>query len=397
MSLLTLNCGSSSVKFALFEPAALERRLEGEIEAIGTAEGRIQVLGEHRLDQHVQLADHHQALARLAALLGQWRIVPRAVGHRVVHGGERFHETVVVDDAVLAAIETTAALAPLHNPINLEGIRLAQQLWPQAVQIAAFDTAFHQTLPPEAFHYAVPKVWYPAHGVRRYGFHGLSHAYVTRRAAEQLGKPPAEFNAISLHLGSGASACAIENGKSIDTSMGLTPLEGLVMGTRPGDLDPGVLLHLLRRGLTAAALDEALNRTSGLKGLCGHADMREVRQAAAGGDEDARLALAVFCRRVKKYIGAYLALLGRIDALIFTAGIGQHSPEVRARCLEGLEGLGLTLDPQRNRQADGHTLAPIHHPEAKTAILVVPTDEAWQIAHDMQTLLNLRENDHDHA
>ncbi|BCX89680.1 acetate kinase [Methylomarinovum tepidoasis] len=387
MSLLVLNCGSSSIKFALFDPATLERRLAGEIEAIGTAEGRIQVHGEHRLDQHVRLADHHQALVRLTTLLGQWRIVPRAVGHRVVHGGERFHETVIVDDAVLAAIEATTALAPLHNPVNLEGIRVAQELWPQALQIAAFDTAFHQSLPPEAFRYAVPSAWYPAHGVRRYGFHGLSHAYVTRRAAEWLGKAPADFNAISLHLGNGASACAIENGKSIDTSMGLTPLEGLVMGTRPGDLDPGVLLHLLRRGLTAAALDEALNHASGLKGLCGHADMREVRQAAAAGDEDARVALTVFCRRVRKYIGAYLALLGRIDALIFTAGIGQHSPEVRARCLEGLEELGLVLDPERNRQTDGRTLAPIHHPEAKTAILVVPTDEAWQIAHDMQILL----------
>ncbi len=388
MSLLVLNCGSSSIKFALFESDSLRSRLRGQIEAIGTAKAKIQVEGEARLDEAERLADPGQALARLAQLLATWRITPSAVGHRVVHGGERFHETVVVDDTVLAAIEATVELAPLHNPVNLEGIRLARKLWPGIPQIAAFDTAFHQTLSPEAFHYAVPRHWYETYGVRRYGFHGLSHAYVSRRAAEQLGKPLGAFNAISLHLGNGASACAIENGQSVDTSMGLTPLEGLVMGTRPGDLDPGVLLHLSRKGLSADALDDALNHACGLQGLCGHTDMREVQQAAARGDADACLALAVFCRRVKKYIGAYLALLGRVDAVIFTAGIGERSAEVRARCLAGLEGLGLVLDPARNARTDGRTLTPIHHPDSATPILVVPTDEAWQIAHDMHSLLH---------
>lgn len=384
MTYLVLNCGSSSVKFELFAVPSLQSRLKGQIEAIGTARGRLLLAGQK--EQAVAVTDHRQALERIAALLAQMDIHPQAVGHRVVHGGERFQRPVVVDEAVLEAIEATIPLAPLHNPINLEGIRLARQVWPEAVQVAAFDTAFHQTLPPRAYRYAVPKHWYSAHGVRRYGFHGLSHAHVARKAARFLGRPLEQLNLIVLHLGSGASACAIQGGRSIDTSMGMTPLEGLVMGTRCGDLDPGVLLYLLeQRGLAAAELDRVLNHASGLQGLCGHSDMRTVHTAAAS-DADARLALDIFCYRVKKYIGAYLAVLGRLDALIFTAGIGENDAEVRTACLEGLERFGLVLDPKRNRQPLEAVL-PLHAAESETAILAVATDEAREIAQGMAELL----------
>ncbi len=385
MTYLVLNCGSSSVKFELFAVPSLQSRLKGQIEAIGTGHSRLLVVG--RKEQAGEVADHRQALERIAALLAQTGAQPRAVGHRVVHGGERFQRPVVVDEAVLEAIEATIPLAPLHNPINLEGIRLARQVWPEAVQVAAFDTAFHQTLPPRAYRYAVPKHWYSAHGVRRYGFHGLSHAHVARKAARFLGRPLEQLNLIVLHLGSGASACAIQGGRSIDTSMGMTPLEGLGMGTRCGDLDPGVLLYLLeQRGLAAAELDRVLNHASGLQGLCGHSDMRAVHAAAAS-DADARLALDIFCYRLKKYIGAYLAVLGRLDALIFTAGIGENDAEVRVACLEGLERFGLVLDPKRNRRPL-ETVLPLHAAESATAILAVATDEAREIAQGMAELLS---------
>ena len=384
MTYLVLNCGSSSIKFESFAVPSLRSRLRGQLEAIGTARARLRW---NREERPVTAADHDQALTLIAERLAREGLRPRAVGHRVVHGGERFHRPVVVDDAVLAAIEAATPLAPLHNPVNVAGIRLARRLWPEADQIAAFDTAFHQTLPPRAFRYAVPTPWYRDHGVRRYGFHGLSHAHVAKKAACFLGRPLARLRLIVLHLGNGASACAIENGRSVDTSMGMTPLEGLVMGSRCGDLDPGVLLHLLRqRQLSPEALERALNHASGLRGLCGHSDIRAVHRAAAT-DSDARLALELFSYRVRKYIGAYLAVLGRLDALIFTGGIGENDAEIRAACLEGLEAFGLVLDPARNRQPRADVL-PLHAPESKAAILAIVTDEAREIAENMAALLN---------
>ena len=272
-----------------------------------------------------------------------------AVGHRVVHGGSRFAEPALVDDALIEEVSKLVPLAPLHNAANLEGLRVARRLFPDVPQVAVFDTAFHQTMPPVAYTYAVPQAWREEHRIRRYGFHGTSYAFVSREAARLLGQPVDETNLIVLHLGNGASATAIRGGQSVDTSMGFTPLEGLVMGTRSGDLDPAVHAHLHRElGWSIDAVDNALNRESGLKGLTGHNDFREVLALRAQGDEAARLAFDVYAYRIRKYVGAYLAVLGRVDAVVFTAGVGQHSPELRAASLAGLELLGIEIDQARN-------------------------------------------------
>ena len=260
-----------------------------------------------------------------------------AVGHRVVHGGERFSEPALVDDEVVAAVEELVPLAPLHNPANLEGIAVARKLFPDLPQVAVFDTAFHHTMPEVAYTYAVPRAWRDEHHIRRYGFHGTSHAYVSREAARALGRPVEDVNVIVLHLGNGASATAVRGGASVDTSMGLTPLEGLVMGTRSGDLDPAVHMHLHRSlGWSLEDIDRALNRESGLKGLAGENDFREVMRLRAAGDAAAALAFDVYCYRIRKYVGAYYAVLGTVDAVVFTAGVGEHSPELRAAALSGL-------------------------------------------------------------
>lgn len=362
-------------------------RLRGEVEAIGNSGARLLVNGRV---VPCQAQDHRQALEIVAHALQQegWP-TPQAIGHRVVHGGAKFTAPVVIDEKVLAEIEATVPLAPLHNPPNLEGIRLAQKLWPQAPQVAVFDTAFHQTLPPRAFRYAVPKEWYQQLGLRRFGFHGLSHAYVAKRAAEFLGKPLNALRLISLHLGNGASACAIAYGQSVDTSMGLTPMEGLVMGTRPGDVDVGMMLHLLtQHRLSVQELERALNFASGLKGLCGLSDLRQIHAAIAQGDEDAQLALEVFCYRVKKYLGAYWAVLGGADAIVFTGGIGENDPKVRELCVWGLEPLGITIDPNKNRQI-GRAVMEIQSPGASIQILVIATDEEREIAENVLTLLEV--------
>jgi acetate kinase len=303
------------------------------------------------------------------------------VGHRIVHGGDVFSEPVEVDDAVLDRIRELSRLAPLHNPAGIAGIEVMRQLAPGIPQVAVFDTAFHQTMPPEAATYALPPGPRQDHGLRRYGFHGTSHRYVSRAAARQLGRAPDETNLITLHLGNGVSAAAIRGGRSVDTSMGFTPLEGLVMGSRCGDLDPAIPLFLIQQaGYRPDQVDDLLNRASGLKGLCGANDMREVLQRAGEGDADAELALSLFCYRVRKYIGAYFAVLGRLDALVFTAGIGEHNPEVRRRCCMDLQHLGVILDPARNEQAVGKT-ADISPAGAPTRVLVIPTDEELEIAH----------------
>jgi acetate kinase len=290
----------------------------------------------------------------------------------VVHGGARFTAPTPIDDAVLDAIEALEPLAPLHNRPSLAGIRACRAaLKPAVPMVAVFDTAFHATLPPRAHTYAVPRSW----GVRRYGFHGTSHAYVSREAARVLGRDA--IDCIVLHLGNGASATAVAGGRSVDTSMGLSPLEGLVMGTRSGDLDPAIVFHVARgTGLAADAIERALNRDSGLTGLCGDNDLRAIEQRAAGGDERAALALAVFCHRIRKYVGAYTAVLGGIDALVFTAGIGEHSPTVRERVCDGLAFLGVELDANAN--AASTTV--VSSDDSAVAVLVVPTDEELEIA-----------------
>jgi acetate kinase len=298
----------------------------------------------------------------------------------VVHGGEKFREPAVIDEATLEAIETLTDLAPLHNPANVTGIRVMRDLLPHVPQVAVFDTAFHQTMPQRAFHYAIPAEFYHAYSVRRFGFHGTSHRYVAREAARHLNIPLEQLNLITLHLGNGASAAAIEGGKCIDTSMGLTPLEGLVMGTRCGDLDPAVPFYLQRKtGKPFGEIENILNRESGLKGICGRNDMREIQRCAAGGDAQAELALDMFCYRVRKYIGAYYAALGSLDAVIFTGGIGENSAPVRARSCEGLATLGISLDEGRNTAAAGG-ITSIHTEQSRVRVLVIPTDEEHEIA-----------------
>ncbi len=302
------------------------------------------------------------------------------IGHRVVHGGELFREPTVIDDEVAAAIRRLIPLAPLHNPSNLLGIEIARTRFPGVPQVAVFDTAFHQTLPPHAFHYATPYDWYSEHRVRRYGFHGTSHHYVSKEAARYLGKAPKSPNLITLHLGNGASATAVQRGLSIDTSMGLTPLEGLVMGTRSGDIDPALHFFIMRdTGMSADELEKSLNSQGGLKGICGLNDMREIIGQAGSGNDRAKLAIEMFCYRIKKYIGAYVAVLGSVDAIVFTGGIGENSSVIREQSCEGLEHLGIAIDAAKNEQALG-SITEIQKNGAPVKVLVVRTDEEREIA-----------------
>lgn len=356
---LVINSGSSSVKYRLFDRD--ETVTHGIVERIGEPGGPV--------------ADHDQALRQVLDRLDLAGLA--AVGHRVVHGGLRFTEPTLIDDEVVTAIESLVPLAPLHNPPNLAGIAATRALLPEVPQVAVFDTAFHRTLPPAAATYAIDAEIAGRHGIQRYGFHGTSHAYVSRRTAALLDRPLAAVNVITLHLGNGASACAVAGGRSVATSMGLTPLEGLVMGTRSGDLDPAVVFHLHRvAGLAPDEIEELLNHRSGLLGLAGMNDMRELLAARAIGDESAVLAFDVYCHRITTYVGAYYALLGRVDAITFTAGVGEHSAEVRAAALAGLDRLGIVVDGARNRAG-----APVISPEgAGVAVCVIPTDEEREIA-----------------
>jgi len=364
---LVLNSGSSSLKYRLFDllDAHAEVLASGAVERIGEAGG--------------DAADHEEALRGVFADLPDSGL--GGIGHRVVHGGETFVEPTLVDESVMDGIRELSTLAPLHNPANLRGIEVAAELRPDVPQVAVFDTAFHRTLPPAAYRYAVPESVYADHGVRRYGFHGTSHAHVVRRAAAALGRAPEDCDLVTLHLGNGSSAAAIRDGRSVDTSMGLSPLEGLVMGTRSGDLDPAVVFHLIREaGMTPDDVETLLNRRSGLVGLAGENDLRRVEERAARGDDAAVLALDVMVHRLRKYVGAYVAILPRVDALVFTGGIGQHSSLVRARVCAGLDRLGIAVDPDRNAAATGRETADIATPDAPTRVLVVPTDEELEIA-----------------
>lgn len=381
---LVVNAGSSSLKYQVLDAETGETAATGLVERIG-GPGRLRHTSDGRThEQDVTCRDHAEALdAARAALrehgpdLGGLGLF--AVGHRVVHGGPDFTEPVVIDDDVVATIEELVPLAPLHNPANLEGIRGARSAFPDVPQVAVFDTAFHQTLPAEAFTYAVPPEWRERHRVRRYGFHGTSHSYVSRRTAELLGRSPDHCNVIVLHLGNGASACAVRGGRSIDTSMGISPLEGLVMGTRSGDVDPALGAYLERvAGLDTAAYDTALNKASGMKGLAGVSDLREVEDRADAGDEDAILALDVMTYRLRKYVGAYAVVLGRVDAIAFTGGIGENSTVVRRAVLDGLGALGVELDATAND--GGEPERRVTTADSSIAAWVVPTNEELEIA-----------------
>jgi acetate kinase len=386
-----INCGSSSIKYEVFDRKERIKLATGLVERIGTTEGRMrQSLRQadgNFLEQvyNKPLADHREAFHFMVDMNRENRIIRDdaelfCVGHRVVHGGELFREPTVVDDKVVSAIRSLIPLAPLHNPSNLLGIQAARMRFPGIPQVAVFDTAFHHTLPPAAYHYAVPRDLYEQHQVRRYGFHGTSHAHVSREAARYLGKPIEELSLITLHLGNGASAAAIRGGKSIDTSMGMTPLEGLVMGTRSGDLDPAIPFFLIRElKMAPDEVENLLNKKSGLKGICGLNDMREIQAQSAGGEEGAALALDMFCYRIRKYIGAYHAVLGRLDAVIFTGGIGENSGVVRSAVCGGLRHLGITVDETKNGTVTGKA-AEIQGEGAPVKVLVVRTNEELEIA-----------------
>jgi acetate kinase len=384
VNVLVLNAGSWSLKYVLHRAGSWERLAAGAVEGVGGRGRHRHRAGARAEEAELDVPDHAAALARVVEALDRtgWdgAAGPDAVGHRVVHGGERFSAPAVVDDEVLSAIRATVPLAPLHNPPALLGIELARARWPAVPQVAVFDTAFHQTLPARAHRYAVPVALHGRHGVRRYGFHGTSHAYVARRAAELLGRPLERLALVTLHLGNGASAAAIRGGRSVDTSMGMTPLEGLVMATRAGDVDPGVVFHLARSaGMSLEAIEDLLVFRSGLLGLAGEADMREVLRRAARGDPDAALAVDVYAYRIVKYVGAYHAVLGGLDALVFTAGVGENSAEIRERVCDGLAHLGIALDPARNRSSSREARA-VHREGGPVAVLVVPTDEELEIA-----------------
>lgn len=369
---------------------------KGLVERIGEPEGVLtQKSARGELSFSEPIPDHHKAmdLVRMA-LVDEGRGILSAlsdvgvVGHRVVHGGEDYSASVVIDEKVLAAIEKNSELAPLHNPANLTGIREARRLFPDCPQVAVFDTAFHQTLPPAAYLYGIDRKFYDEYRIRRYGFHGTSHRYVAAEALKLMKRSAENTNIISCHLGNGASITAIANGRSVDTSMGFTPLEGLMMGTRSGDLDPAILLYLMERGYSSKDLNTMLNKKGGLLGLSGISnDMRDVEAAAAEGDMKAQEALDVYAHRIRKYIGAYAANMFRLDILVFTGGIGQHGARMRERICHRLENLGIVMDYDKNLKS-GSAMGVVSHDYSHTAIVVIPTNEELQIALDAFELVN---------
>jgi acetate kinase len=393
--ILVINCGSSSLKYEVWQMPGRTSLGRGIVERIGELKGRItQTTPRGEYAREVQVPHHKMAMQLVRdALTDPARGILKdlseiaGVGHRVVHGGERYAASVIIDDDVLKAVEECADLAPLHNPPNLSGIREAQAVLPDVKQVAVFDTAFHQTMPPAAYQYGLPFEMYEKFRIRRYGFHGTSHRYVAARAMELMRRVPENTNVITAHLGNGASITAIEHGKSVDTSMGFTPLEGLVMGTRSGDIDPAIFTFLEARGYTSEQINTMLNKKSGLLGMSGLSnDLRDLEPAAAQGNARAQLALDVYAHRVRKYIGAYTANLVRVDALVFTGGIGQHGVRMRERICHRLENIGIFMDYGLNA-ALGSGEGVVSAPFSPITILVVPTNEELQIAIDAYSLI----------
>ena len=400
MKILVINAGSSSIKYQVFELDQYERVLcSGLLERIGEPKSRLKhvvtVVGqEGEVFKELPVPNHEAGMALIVEALQDrdHRVIQSVddiagVGHRVVHCGEAFSDAARIDAAVLAAIQDHIPLAPLHNPPNLTGIQVAQDFFPGAVQVAVFDTAFHQTLPPHAFMYALPYDYYTRHRVRRYGFHGTSHKFITHETARFLERPVEAVSLISIHLGNGCSMAAVHKGKCVDTTMGLTPLEGLVMGTRCGDLDPAIHEYLAgQTGKSLKELTDIMNKQSGLKGLCGSNDVREVMAQYRAGDAQAVTALDLYCYRIKKYIGAYSAVLPEMDAIVFTAGVGQNAALVRAKVCEGMERIGIVMDTALNDVPQAGARG-IHAAYSPVKILIIPTNEELQIARETKAIL----------
>ena len=398
MRVLVINSGSSSIKFRLYEMAQEELLAAGTLERIGSDSGccDYQIYNPSGdIEKHQgrsAIADHSAGLKEIFSFLEKNNLVGSAIslyaiGHRVVHGGETFQVPTLIDDRVLEEIHSMVPLAPLHNPANLVGIEAMRESCPRVPQVAVFDTAFFRTLPPHAYRYALPDTLYQDHQLRRYGFHGTSHQYVAQQAAHYLQQPLTALRLITLHLGNGASAAAIRDGVCIDTSMGMTPLEGLIMGTRCGDLDPAVHFYLARTlGMGFDEIEHLLNNDSGMKGLCGVSDMRDVHRLANEGNEQARLAIAMYCYRIVKYIGAYYVALGGLDALVFTGGVGENDALIRQSVCEAIGVLGISVDEQLNHTGARGTFS-ISEASKKVDVLVVPTNEELEIARQSVALI----------
>ena len=405
MKVVVINSGSSSVKYEVFETSDFSVLSSGLLERIGESESQHthRVYGPSGTVKETvrrgRVGNHEEGFRFILSMPADSPVIENpaellGIGHRVVHGGEAFREPVLIDEKVMETIRELIPLAPLHNPANLLGIEAARQVFPGVPQVAVFDTAFHQSMPPLAFIYPLPYSFYALHHVRRYGFHGTSHFWVAKKAAAHLGKPLRVLHLITLHLGNGASAAAIRQGRSVDTSMGMTPLEGLVMGTRCGDLDPAIPFYLRRvTGMPEGDLEALLNKGSGLKGICGANDMREILQMANRGEPQAQLALELYCYRIKKYLGAYFAVLGWVDAVVFTGGIGENAAPIRKLCCQGLEALGITVDDRKNEKAGAEVLE-IQRDGAPVKVLAVRTKEEREIAEQtVAALLRAREGE----
>lgn len=396
MKILVLNCGSSSIKYALYNMDDNSVMTSGGAERVGLDGAFVKVKlanGEKKQIMH-DIPEHTEGVKFIFSLLTDPEIGViksldeiDAVGHRMVHGGEKFAESVIITPEVIEAFEAVSDLAPLHNPANMKGVNAVSELMPGLPQVGVFDTAFHQTMPAKAYMYAVPWELYEKYGVRRYGFHGTSHRYVSKRACEYLGIPQQGCKMVTAHIGNGGSLAAVVDGKCVDTSMGLTPLEGVMMGTRSGDIDGGAVTFIQKKlGLDADGISNLLNKKSGVQGLCGYSDMRDVESAAKSGDQKAIVAQQSYFYRIKKYIGAYAAAMGGIDVLVFTAGVGENQSIMREKSCEGLEFMGIKIDKDVNNQIHGKE-AVISTPDSKVKVVVIPTDEELMIATDTMALV----------
>ncbi|OGK05741.1 MAG: acetate kinase [Candidatus Riflebacteria bacterium GWC2_50_8] len=394
MKVLVLNCGSSSIKYQLFDMTTTTVLAKGLVQRVGMAGSTIDYRkgdnGKKKVHE-CDVLDHKIGIAKIFELLttGEDAVLKSlqeldAVGHRIVHGGDKFSSSVLLTDEVKKAIRDCIVFAPLHNPPNLKGVEAVEEILPNIRQVAVFDTAFHQTMKPEAYIYAIPYMFYEKHRIRRYGFHGTSHRYVASRAAQLLGKPLSELKLITVHLGNGCSICAIDKGHSVDTSMGHTPLEGLAMGTRCGDLDPALILHIMKQyELTISEMDNLLNKHSGVLGISQiSSDLRDLEEDWPNKSERANLALDVYSHRIKKYIGAYMAVLNGCDAVIWTAGVGENSPIVRSIVHRDMSWLGVKLDVEKNEVTWRGAEGDITMPDSRVKVLVIPTNEELVIAQD---------------